>query len=391
MVIFAGYVVTRVMLDKIILFPYSLTLAVKNALYRHGILKSTKASVPTVCVGNITAGGTGKTPHTEMILRTLLGSDDWAYSNIAVLSRGYKRKTRGFRKVTRDGAAGDFGDEPLQMAKKFPSVTVAVDRDRVEGCAFLADPELLKTSRKARKCPDKDIPKADIIVLDDAFQHRRLDASLKIVLVDYGRPLHKDSLLPLGRLRDLPSRIHEADMVIVTKCPAYLDEWERGKWAGYLDIKGYTTSTCSGTTVGGKRQMLFFSTIAYSPMRPVYEEADTRYTYSQRLILFTGIAKDGPLRNYLSDNYKIVKRFNFPDHHKYTPSDIKGVVAATKNFPTAVVATTEKDSQRITDTRGVPDSLKRRLFQVPIEVAFLTDVEKTIFEAEMLSRLKNLL
>ena len=245
------------MIDRILLFPYTLTLAIRNALYDKGILKSQKADVPTVCVGNITVGGTGKTPHTEMILRTLLRSDRWAYSNIAVLSRGYKRKSKGFQKVSRDGTAATFGDEPLQIAKKFPSVTVAVDKDRVEGCHFLCNPEDLQTSKKARKCADKDVPKSDIIVLDDAFQYRKLKADVNVILVDYNRPIHKDKLLPFGQLRDLPKRIRQADIVIVTKCPPYLDEWEKGKWAKYLGFSSYSTSTCKGRTTRAARELSF--------------------------------------------------------------------------------------------------------------------------------------
>ena len=211
---------------------YRIILGIRHFLFDKGWKKSYRADVPTICVGNVSVGGTGKTPHTEMILRLLLHSDEWAYSDIAVLSRGYKRKSKGFQKVGRDGTALQFGDEPLQIAKKFPSVTVAVDKDRVEGCRFLTHPELLQTDKKAKGCLDKDIPAADIIVLDDAFQHRRLKADVNVVLVDYNRPVQKDRLLPWGKLRDLPSRLRAADILIVTKCPTYLDEWEKGNGPG---------------------------------------------------------------------------------------------------------------------------------------------------------------
>ena len=374
---------------------YRLILGVRHFLFDKGWQKSYKADVPTLCVGNITVGGTGKTPHTEMILRWLLQSDDWAYSDVAVLSRGYKRKSKGFQKVSRDGTALQFGDEPLQMAKKFPAVTVAVDKDRVEGCHFLTHPEELQTSKKTRKCLDKDIPKADLIVLDDAFQYRRLKADLNIILIDYNRPVHKDKLMPWGRLRDLPSRLKDADILIVTKCPTYLDEWEKGKWAKQLGVENFSTATCTGTRKlrrgKEKEQTVLFTTIGYEPMVPVYpDEADSRFTYSHRLILFTGIAKDMPLRAYLSDSYKEVKRFCFPDHHKYSTADIHKVAAAVKEFPTACVATTEKDAQRIVDTKKVPETLRQRLFQVPINIQFLSPQEKEIFETTLESRLRAL-
>ena len=374
------------MIDKILLFPYAITLAIRDLLYRKGWKKARKAEVPTVSVGNITVGGTGKTPHVEMILRTLLQSDDWAYSNIAVLSRGYKRKTKGFQKVTREGTAALYGDEPLQIAKKFPSVIVAVDKDRIEGCRFLCHPDELQTSKKARKCADKDIPAAGIIVLDDAFQYRKLKASVNIVLVDFYRPVHKDMLLPLGHLRDLPGRLRDADILIVTKCPPYMDEWEKGKWAANLGLRNYSTATCKGRTADGREQTLLFSYIGYREMKPVFsDEADLRYMYARRLVLFTGIAKDTPLRNYLSDKYKIVKHFHFPDHHKYTHADIRTILSAVHHNPTAVVATTEKDAQRIVDTKKVPAELKERIFQVPIDVNFLSESEKAVFETTLLS------
>ena len=374
---------------------YRLVLGVRHLLFDKGWKKSYKADVPTICVGNITVGGTGKTPHTEMILRMLLRSDDWAYSDIAVLSRGYKRKTKGFQKVGRDGTALLFGDEPLQVAKKFPAVTVAVDKDRVEGCRFLAHPEELQTSKKARTCLDKTVPEADLIVLDDAFQYRRLRSDINIVLVDCNRPVQKDKLMPWGKLRDLPSRLKDADIIIVTKCPSYLDEWEKGKWAKQLGVHDYSTATCTGVRKlrkgQEKTQTVLFSTIGYEPMVPVFpEEADSRFIYAQRLILFTGIAKDTPLRAYLSDRYKEVKRFCFPDHHKYSTADIRKVYAAIKEFPTACVATTEKDAQRIVDTKKVPETLRQRLFQVPIKIQFLTPQEKEIFETMLEDRLRAL-
>ncbi len=374
---------------------YRIILSIRHFLFNKGWKKSFKADVPTICVGNITVGGTGKTPHTEMILRILLHSDEWAYSDLAVLSRGYKRKSKGFQKVGRDGTALQFGDEPLQIAKKFPSVTVAVDKDRVEGCRFLAHPEQLQTDKKARKCLDKNFPAANLIVLDDAFQYRRLQADINIVLVDYNRPVQKDKLMPWGKLRDLPSRLKAADILIVTKCPTYLDEWEKGKWAQQLGVDNYSTATCTGVRKlrKGKEkvQTVLFSSIGYEPMVPVFpEEADSRFTYAQRLILFTGIAKDTPLRAYLSDKYREVKRFSFPDHHKYSSGDIAKVARAVQAYPTACVATTEKDAQRIVDTKKVPGTLRERLFQVPIQVDFLSPAEKEIFETTLLGLLRGL-
>ena len=224
------------MIANLLLFPYWVTLKVRHLLYDKGIKKTYRPSVPSVCIGNITVGGTGKTPHTEMILRTLLEQEEWFGKNIAVLSRGYKRKSKGFQQVPADGRAIDFGDEPVQIKKKFPMVTVAVDASRKDGCTFLTDPDLVKTSKKGRRCIHKDFPKADAIVLDDAFQHRAVKANVNIVLVDFNRPIFKDHLMPLGRLRDLPSRIKAADIVIYN-LPVRLSELDLLGKADFIEDK----------------------------------------------------------------------------------------------------------------------------------------------------------
>ncbi|MBQ9548919.1 MAG: tetraacyldisaccharide 4'-kinase [Bacteroidales bacterium] len=371
-------------LDRILLFPYYLTLKWRHRLFDKGVRKVHKAEVPTVCVGNVTVGGTGKTPHVEMILRSLLAGDRWGAANIAVLSRGYKRESKGFQQVTRDGSATMFGDEPVQIKKKFPVVTVAVDADRVEGCDFLCHPDKLqKDSRRTRRCWDKDFPPAHFIVLDDAFQYRALKADLDIVLIDFSRPVFKDRLLPLGRLRDLPERVSKADVVIVTKCPQELDNWERTTWAEQLGLSDFRSSDCSGARPDGSRQTLLFTRIAYGQMEPVFDCSDQRYIYSKRIILFSGIARDTQLRAYLGGSYKIVKRFSFPDHHKFGWSDFQRIQHAVKRWPTAAVVTTEKDAVRVLDCNGLPAQLKERMFQLPIRAEFLSENERAVFEARL--------
>ena len=377
------------MIDKIILSPYYLVLKIRHGMYNKGfIFKSHEAEVPTICIGNITAGGTGKTPHTEMLLRTLQESDDWGFRNVAVLSRGYKRKSRRFQQVVTGGTASFYGDEPVQIKKKFPAVTVAVDKNRIEGCHFLCHPDILATSKKARKCVDKEFLPSELIVLDDAFQYRKLKATYNIVLVDYNRPLNSDMLLPLGRLRDLPSRLRAADAVIITKCPHYMEDSDRAEFLEKLGYSDFNPELCEAVNKKGGVQKVFFTCINYQPLVKIYEEGDTRYIYSKKLILFSGIAKDTPLRQFLSDKYKIVKRFKFPDHHTYSGSDIRTIEAAGQTNPTAVVATTEKDAQRLVDCRKVPDKLKERLFQIPIETAFLSETEQAVFTSSLIESLR---
>lgn len=376
------------MIDKILLFPYWLSLKIRHFLYDAGLKKVRSADVPTICIGNITVGGTGKTPHTEMLIRTLLQDQEWGGKNLAVLSRGYKRKTKGFQQVTADGSAAAYGDEPLQIKKKFPGITVAVDGNRIEGCDFLAHPEKLQSSKKARKCMDKNLPASDLIILDDAFQHRSLKPNLSIVLVDYNRPIFKDHLLPFGRLRDLPQRIAAADIVIVSKCPNEVNAWEKCTWAENLGIMNFDATSCSGTRRNGKKQHIFFSTITYDAAEAVFPEGNPRYIYTNRLVLFSGIANDAPLLSYLSSDYKIVRHFKFPDHHKFSRADIGTIASAAKEFPTSVLMTTEKDCQRIRDCKKIKEELKQRMFYSPIKTAFLTENETEKFILALKNGLK---
>lgn len=362
------------MIDKILLFPYWLTIKIRHMLYDSGLKKVYRPSVPSICIGNITVGGTGKTPHTEMILRTLLEDKDWSDKNLAVLSRGYKRSSKGFQQVPANGRALDYGDEPLQIKQKFPMVTVAVDSSRKEGCEFLTNPESVKTSKKGRRCIHKEFPKSDIIILDDAFQHRAIKASVNIVLVDYSRPIFKDRLMPLGRLRDLPCRIKAADIVIVSKCPKYMENEDKEMWIKKLGLR--------------EHQHLFFTTIAYDTPEAIFTEGDSRYLYAKNLILFSGIANDKPLARQLTSNYKIVKHFNFPDHHTFSRSDIYSIRNAADNFPTSVIMTTEKDCQRVRDSKAVPESLKTRLFYAPIKSSFMCEEDMERFTSVLLSYLK---
>jgi len=356
------------MLDRIVLFPYTAILASRAKKYRK---KAVKADVPVICLGNVTVGGTGKTPHCEMILGMLQSSDEWGAKNIALLSRGYKRSSRGFQQVTLEGNAKFCGDEPLQIKTKCPAVTVAVDKNRIEGCRFLAHPELLQSDKRARKCKDKQMPPADIIVLDDALQYIKLRADFNILLVDYSRPIFKDKLLPFGDLRDLPSRIKDADAVIVSKCPYELEEEEKLQWQKDLGLDSM--------------DRLFFTTIKYDNLKPLYPCSDPRYIYSKLAIMFTGIAKDTHLFRYLSDLYKVIGRFSFKDHHRFTPSDFATISALSMRNPAAVLVTTEKDAQRVMDVDKMPEQLKSRMFYCPIKAEFLSEIEKERFKTLLLS------
>lgn len=320
---------------------YGLALRIRHLFYDKGWKKSFSPEVPTICVGNVSVGGTGKTPHVEMILRMLVAQ----WKQPAVLSRGYKRKSKGFQIVPHDGSALQFGDEPVQIARKFPDITVAVDKDRIHGCEELRG--------------------AGVIVLDDAFQYRRLKPSLSIVLVDYNHPVFKDRLIPWGHLRDLPSRLKKADVVLVTKCPAYLDVQEREQWRKHLKLRA--------------DQPLFFTTLHYTAPVGVFPDADPHYIYSKHCTLITGIAHNKLFLNYLSDTYKIGRSIELPDHHTYTRADVRKMASAVKKQPTACLMTTEKDAQRLRDCKNMPEAVRKRLFYVPIEATFLTPEEESAF------------
>ncbi len=331
-------------IDKIVLFPYTLVLALRNFFYDKGILKSYPSALPSISVGNITVGGTGKTPAVEMLIRIYRDS-----RKIAVVSRGYGRRTKGFRTVSVDDDYRDVGDEPLQIKRKFPDIIVAVDASRRRAVDALA------------AMPEETRP--DLVILDDAFQHRRIRPDFSIVLVSSTRPVFKDCLLPLGRLRDLPSRIRKADMVIVTKMEgSEVSSSEREHWRKCLRMPDGLP--------------LLFSRITYLPVQPVIpEKGDSRYIYSKNAIVLSGIADDRSVRRGVGWNYSVVEVLSFGDHHDYRRSDISKLASAVRRYPTAVILTTEKDAQRLRGMAGIPDQVSSRLFYLPIESEIIPDVE----------------
>ena len=348
-------------------------------MYDKGKLKSEVSPVPAICIGGLAAGGTGKTPCTEYILSVLLASREWKDKSIAVLSRGYKRKSKGFQQVCADGNVYMFGDEPMQIKRKFPEVTVAVCRNRVEGCGILANPDSSALSGKGCWRPD-------IIVLDDAYQARELKAHKTIVLTDYNRPLFKDRLLPLGTLRDLPERLYDADMVVVTKCPESMDEEQMRNYAFSLGYKEYDAQTCMALAPGGKSQLLFFAYIEYLPCEPIDETSDPRNLYAKSIIMLTGIAKDTPLLRKLSDRYSVVRKFSLSDHHNFTSADMRRLDKAVAAYPSSPIVTTEKDKQRLLENKFVSRELFKKTFVAPIRMKIHGEEQSGIFEREVTAR-----
>lgn len=341
------------MISKFLLFPYYLTLKLRDSLYRKGKISAVSFDVPIISVGNVAVGGTGKTPAVEAIVRILIGK-----YRVAVISRGYGRKSSGLFTVDAGDSAAKVGDEPLQIKRKFPEVTVVVDSVRERAVKTLLS--LPETSR----------PQA--IVLDDGFQYRKLSRLQDIVLMDYNRPVDGDNLLPIGRLRDLPSRIGEAGTVLVTKCPTNPDRDERLSICGANNLK--------------PSQKIFFTKVKYLQPLPVFEEnANNRYIYSKEAYLFTGISDDTSLILHLTDFYEKLYHKAFGDHHRFSRLDIHNLNKFARNHPRTALVTTEKDAQRLRNARDLSGNVRERLFYIPVEMDFFSEEEREEFSSLILS------
>lgn len=334
-------------LSIILLGPYWLVLTIRHRRYRTGKKSRASFPLPVISVGNITVGGTGKTPMAEYLVETLS-----AERRVAVLSRGYRRRTRGFRMVETDSTAEVAGDEPLQIKRKYPQAMVAVDGNRKRGI------ETLLT------LPNP--PEA--VILDDGFQQMDVRPSHNLLLISYERPISRDRLLPFGRLRDLPKRVADADAVLFTKCPDWLDEADRARLRAENKI--------------APEQPAFFMRMDYGEPKAVFEGiGNNRYIYAKEAILYIGIANPKTLAASLMDRYELVWQKHFADHHYFTRRDIRQLAREARRYPLSVVMTTEKDAQRLLHNRFIPDWLKERMFYLPIRTAFLTVEEERAFGA----------
>jgi len=309
---------------RIILFPfvpfYQLITWLRNFFYNKGWLESKSYDIPVICVGNLSTGGTGKTPMIEYLVRLLKNE-----RRVATLSRGYKRKTDGFVIADAQASASSIGDEPYQFYKKFPEIVVAVDADRQHGIE-----QLLRY---------KDKP--DVVLLDDAFQHRRVKAGFNILLTSYQKPYTKDLVLPTGNLREPKCGANRADVIVVTKCPNGLGENEKRSMLSQL-------SPNAG-------QHVFFSHINYSETLKS-SNSDLVLGNLPKFTLVTGIANPKPLVKYLTDKGAQFEHVEYRDHYEFKPNDIK--MLSTKTL----IITTEKDYVRLSWAK----ELKGKLFYLPI-------------------------
>jgi tetraacyldisaccharide 4'-kinase len=333
---------------NILLFPLSLIFdavtRIRNFLYDSGILQRHEFCIPVICVGNITVGGTGKTPHSEHIIKIL--KDRF---NVALLSRGYRRKSRGFRFALPEMSPDEVGDEPLQICRKFPDITVAVDADRVNGVKNIL----------------KDRPDTEVIILDDGFQHRRIMPGFTILLTDFNRLMIHDHLLPYGNLRESVLNMYKSDVILVTKCPEDLSPIQRRIIIKEIDKAPY--------------QNLYFTTFGYLDPVPVYPEVKPEPLFSESnpskpsVVLVTGIANAGPLKNYISDRARDLTHLKYPDHHRFTGKDIEKITGTFNALPSSFkfIITTEKDTVRFREFTNIAEPLKASFYFIPIGVKFL--------------------
>lgn len=322
---------------------YGLAIGLRNKLYDWGILRSEEFDVPVVCVGNITVGGTGKTPVTEYLIEVLSRN-----RNVAVLSRGYKRKTRGFLLATVKSSYRDIGDEPKQIKLKYPEVPVAVCEDRSEGIHRLMDIH----------------PETQVVILDDAFQHRRVEPWVNIVLMDYNNPIHKDHLLPWGRLRDSRSQMRRANIVMATKCPVEMTPLDTRIVKNTLGLYPY--------------QSLYFTRMKQSPPTPLFPDAATEEVkLGRNIIVMSGIANPDGFAASLRKRYHIAGELHFPDHYAYKVRDLTQLSKMLSEAPEdTVIVTTEKDAVKLTNRKKVPRAIQERLYYIPIHLVFADDGER---------------
>ena len=322
--------------------PYAWIMALRNIAFDRGAIKSHGTGIATICIGNITVGGTGKTPHTEYLAKILKERH-----RIAILSRGYGRKSKGYIKAGVETPAAMIGDEPAQIKNKFPGIDVCVCEKRVTGIRnILAE--------------DKEV---EAILLDDAYQHRHVKAGLNILLTDYNRPLWQDCVMPFGRMREYESGIRRADIVIITKCDGITAE-ERA-WC-----KEYIKRT--------KEMPVFFTAMQYGS---IYRMSDRKEKPELKresdVLLVTGIANPGPLKKEIEKRGARVHIMRYPDHHSFSDSDIREIAQTYNRLGTdKTIITTEKDAARLQEHPALPEEIRKAVHIMPIEVVFLYGEEK---------------
>lgn len=338
---------------KILLLPISLLygfiIFIRNKMYDWKLASSVGFDVPVISVGNITAGGTGKTPHIEYLIE--LFSSNY---KVATLSRGYRRMTKGFKIADTHSTARTIGDEPFQFHSKYPQTIVSVAEERMT-----AIPSLLQLR-----------PDVQLVLLDDAFQHRSVIADIHILLTDYKRLYTRDYILPFGLLRESKSGAKRAQIIVITKCPENMS----------LDEKKNLINEINPT----QNQTVYFSYIQYKPLYPLSVN-QTQINEQTNVLLVTGIANASYLINHLEKQFPFVHHLPFQDHHYFTINDIEEIIETFQNIDSQnkIIVTTEKDAARLMLFQDKILSSKLPFYAQPIGVQFLFD-EQTSFQNQLI-------
>lgn len=323
---------------------YDLVTRLRNWFFDIGWLKSASSPIKSIVVGNLSVGGTGKTPMVEFLVRKLHKD-----LKVATLSRGYGRKTKGFLEANKQVTPQEIGDEPFQIYQKFgKQISVFVGEDRVNALERIVS----KT----------DFP--ELVILDDAYQHRYVTGYLSILLTTYQKPFFSDFLLPMGRLRESRAGAKRADVIIVTKCPERLDDAEKSSFKKEM------------TSFKRQESPVLFSSISYGQPLPIL----TSKPFSAKIILLTGLANDQALVEYVNEKYELLEVMRYPDHHEYSPADFSKIQSTVKQLASQnpVVLTTEKDAVKVKSNapKGFLEEIP--IFVLPIELSFSADDELTL-------------
>lgn len=316
---------------------YGLCVCIRNYLFNSEILKSRTFKTAVISVGNITVGGTGKTPFVEFLIRIL--KDNY---KVIELSRGYKRKTKGLQEAVVGCTATTIGDEPYQIFRKFPDVRVVACANR---CQAIGELETRYSD-------------TDVFILDDAFQHRYVNPGVSILLIDYNRPITSDSILPYGDLRESAASRYRADIVVVTKCPASMNAFDAREIKNILDLHAY--------------QNLYFSTLKYSTPRRMVDGAPLESLAGMEVLLITSIANPSPLKEFLGKNAGSLDQIIYEDHHNYTKKDIAYIQGRFDSIPNEnkVIIITAKDEAKIVDM-NISDALSQSIYVIDVEIDLL--------------------
>ena len=341
------------------MFPFSLIygliITFRNWLFDKKILKSAMFNFPLICVGNLAIGGTGKTPMTEYLVSLLKRK-----FITATLSRGYKRKTKGFAIAGDDTTAIDIGDEPMQFHQKFPDVTVAVGEERL-----VAIPQLLHER-----------PDTQVIILDDAFQHRSVRAGLNILLTEYRNLYTRDLLLPAGDLRDVVASRKRADIIIVTKCKPDLSTEEKSEMKKELKPLSH--------------QQIFFTEIVYSEPYHLFNKTVSKVNHDTAVLLVCGIANPKPLKEFLANHVHTYDMLRYRDHQIFTTDDLKEIIRHYDRIESEkkIILTTEKDGVRLEKFKSELQNYP--IYVLPISHSFLFS-EGPAFDTTVMSFVEDIL